>query len=178
MTGPLVASIIRVLRRNPHAEDRAMTVTFAERGEKREIEEGEQLTPKFDAEGLIPVVAVDAGTGRPLMLAFMNDEALKRTIETRHAHYYSRSRKKLWKKGEESGHVQHVEQLLVDCDQDAVVMRVDMRGAAACHVGYGSCFYREIALGDGAGEGDAPASLRYVEHEKRFNPDEVYGKKG
>lgn len=150
-----------------------MTVTFAERGEKQQIEEGEQLAPKFNADGLIPVVATDVHAGHVLMVAWMNDEALRLTIQTGQAHYYSRSRKKLWKKGEESGHVQHVRQLLVDCDQDALVMRVDTGGAAACHVGYRSCFYREIALGD-----DADGSLRYVEAEKQFDPAEVYGKKG
>jgi phosphoribosyl-AMP cyclohydrolase len=150
-----------------------MVVIFAERGEKQQIEEGADLAPKFDADGLIPVVATDAHTGRVLMLAWMNDEALRLTIETRHAHYYSRSRKKLWKKGEESGHVQHVEQLLVDCDQDALVMRVDMKGAAACHVGYPSCFYRAIPLGEEAG-----GPLRFVDAEKAFDPDEVYGKQG
>ena len=150
-----------------------MTVTFAERGDKKQLEEGEQLAPKFDADGLIPVVAADAHTGRPLMFAWMNAEALRRTIETREAHYYSRSRKKLWKKGEESGHVQHVEQLLVDCDQDALVMRVDTRGAAACHVGYQSCFYREVTLGP-----DSQGQLGFVDQEKAFDPNKVYGKRG
>jgi len=148
-----------------------MTLTFTDR-DTTDIEQGLDLAPKFNDAGLIPVVAVDHQTGRALMFAWMNDEALRRTIETRQAHYYSRSRGKLWLKGESSGHVQHVRQLLIDCDQDALVMRVDTQGAASCHVGYTSCFYREIPLGDEAG-GD----LRYVEKEKAFDPEKVYGKK-
>jgi len=150
-----------------------MSITFADRGDKKQLEEGDRFAPKFNADGLIPVVAADAHTGRVLMFAWMNEQALHRTIETRQAHYYSRSRKKLWKKGEESGHVQHVQQLLVDCDQDALVMRVDTGGAAACHVGYPSCFYREVPLGP-----ESEGRLRFVDQQKAFDPADVYGKQG
>jgi phosphoribosyl-AMP cyclohydrolase len=148
-----------------------MTIQLAPRQDKARIEQGLDFAPKFDDAGLIPVVATDANTGRVLMFAFMNDQASAKTIETGQAHYYSRSRGKLWKKGEQSGHVQKVVQLLTDCDQDALWMRVDTGGAAACHVGYASCFYREIPLGSDGGQ-----PLHYVETEKQFDPDKVYGK--
>jgi phosphoribosyl-AMP cyclohydrolase len=111
--------------------------------DSKQIEEGLKFQPKFDEHGLIPAIAQDAETGQVLMVAYMNREALDLTIETGQATYYSRSRKKLWRKGEESGHVQRVRQILVDCDQDCLILKVSV-DAGQCHVGYQSCFYRAL----------------------------------
>jgi len=119
---------------------------FAARTNRSAVEQGARLAPKFDRDGLIPAVATDAATGEVLMLAYMNAEALMRTIESGEAHYYSRSRGRLWKKGESSGHVQRVREIRVDCDQDAIWLRVEQAGVA-CHVGYPSCFYRRVETG-------------------------------
>lgn len=110
---------------------------------KKDIEENLEFVPKFDDNGLIPAIAQDAGTGQILMVAYMNREALDATIRSGYATYFSRSRGKLWKKGEESGHLQVVEQILVDCDQDCLVLKVKV-DAGQCHVGYQSCFYRAL----------------------------------
>lgn len=120
---------------------------------------------KYDSNGLITAVTQDANNGEVLMLAFMNEEALKMTIETGIAHYYSRSRNKLWKKGESSGNVQHVKELRIDCDQDAVLMKVEQVGGA-CHVGFRSCFYRLIEKDGSLTESG----------EKLFDPSDVYKK--
>ncbi|MGX7741074.1 phosphoribosyl-AMP cyclohydrolase [Rhodopseudomonas parapalustris] len=136
-----------------------------------DIEEGVVLRPKFDSHGLVTCVATDARTGDVLMVAFMNDEALDRTIQTGEAWYYSRSRKRLWKKGETSGHVQKVLEMRVDCDQDAVWIKVDQTGGAACHTGRHSCFYRRIDRG-----GDGVPVLIETDGERKFDPDKVYGK--
>ncbi len=112
----------------------------------KEIEEGLAFTPKFDSNGLITAISQDADTGQVLMVAYMNDEALKQTIEIGNAVFFSRSRKKLWKKGEESGHVQKVRQILVDCDQDCLILKVKV-DQGQCHVGYQSCFYRALKPG-------------------------------
>ena len=141
---------------------------FPPRGDRTQIEEGDQFTPGFSARGLINAVAVDATTGEVLMVACMNAEALARTMETGEAVYYSRSRDKLWHKGEQSGHVQKVRQILTDCDQDVLVLKVDQVGGACCHVGYRSCFYREV---------DKTGKLTFTQTEKVFDPKEVYGKK-
>ncbi|HWA01471.1 MAG TPA: phosphoribosyl-AMP cyclohydrolase [Caulobacterales bacterium] len=111
-----------------------------------EIETTDRLAPRFDANGLIAAVAQDAASGQVLMLAWMNEEALRLTLETGFATYWSRSRRKLWKKGEESGHTQRVVEARIDCDQDAVLLRVEQTGAA-CHTGERSCFYRRIENG-------------------------------
>lgn len=149
---------------------------FAERSSVEQVEEGTELAPKFDERGLIPVMTVDHPTGTPLMHAYMNAEALKRTIETGEAHYYSRSRNKLWKKGESSGLVQKVQRLLVDDDQDCVWMEVEVAGSgASCHVGYRSCFYRQIPVGDDAASAAGPLKLSYIERDKIFDPKDVYG---
>ena len=132
-----------------------------------DVEEGLAFQPKFDANGLVTCVATDAANGDVLMVAHMNDEALRKTIATGDAWYYSRSRKKLWKKGESSGHVQRVVEMRMDCDQDAVWIRVEQTGAA-CHTGRRSCFYRAVA-GDGAG-----ARLTFVDADKVFDPAKVY----
>ena len=119
------------------------TPILAKRGDPSEIENSALFMPKFDAHGLIPAIASDAETGAVLMFAFMNEEALKKTIETGEAHYWSRSRKELWHKGATSGHIQTVHEICTDCDQDVILLEVRQTGNA-CHVGYRSCFYRRI----------------------------------
>jgi len=121
---------------------------FAARGDHDAIELGTDFAPKFDADGLIIAIAVDASTGEVLMVAHMNEEALTRTIETGTAWYFSRSRRKLWRKGEESGNTLAVKEMRVDCDQDAILLKVEMAGdAVACHQGFRSCFYRTVPVG-------------------------------
>jgi phosphoribosyl-AMP cyclohydrolase len=162
------AAVERDGREGPIAVTKA--ALFSERGDASEIESGTVFAPRFDAEGLIPVVATSAKTGEVLMLAYMNAEALALTIKTGEAHYWSRSRNKLWRKGEESGNTQRVVELRTDCDQDAIWLSVEMQGAqASCHVGYRSCFYRALPLGAGG-----PA-LRFVETEKLSDPGNVHG---
>jgi phosphoribosyl-AMP cyclohydrolase len=122
---------------------------FTPPGSPRDVERGHTFQPKFTADGLIPAIVSDAATGDVLMFAWMNAEALALTIETRVAHFYSRSRGKLWKKGEESGNLLHVTDLRTDCDQDTLALRVTIGGAgAACHTGARSCFYRAVPLGE------------------------------
>ncbi|MBS7540768.1 phosphoribosyl-AMP cyclohydrolase [Ancylobacter lacus] len=149
---------------------------FAPAADKAATEEGDRLRPKFDRDGLITAVAVDAGNGEVLMVAHMNAEALALTIETGEAHYFSRSRRRLWKKGESSGHVQSVVELRVDCDQDAVVMRVRMAGpGAACHTGHRSCFFRSVPLG---ARPTPELTLAVNDGGKLFDPEAVYGVPG
>ena len=143
---------------------------FAQRGSAEEVEEGRAFAPKFDADGLVTCVATDAGSGEVLMVAHMNAEALQRTIATGEAWYFSRSRRSLWRKGESSGHVQRVREMRIDCDQDAVWIKVEQIGPGACHTGRRSCFYRAVPLGKGG------ATLEFVEAEKMFDPKAVYGK--
>ncbi|MBN8968999.1 MAG: phosphoribosyl-AMP cyclohydrolase [Rhizobiales bacterium] len=133
-----------------------------------ESEEGLTFSPAFDAAGLVTCVATDAATGDVLMVAHMNDEALRKTIATGEAWYYSRSRNKLWRKGESSGHVQRVLEMRMDCDQDAVWIRVEQAGGGACHTGRRSCFYRAVT-----GEGGA-VKLAFVDAERVFDPAKVY----
>ena len=144
---------------------------FVARGSTAEVEEGRALAPKFDADGLVTCVATDAASGDVLMVAHMNAEALARTIASGEAWYFSRSRQKLWRKGETSGHVQRVTELRVDCDQDAVWIKVEQAGGGACHTGRRSCFYRAVPVGVPA---DA-AVLEFRDGEKRFDPKAVYG---
>ncbi|WP_300301413.1 phosphoribosyl-AMP cyclohydrolase [Ferrovibrio sp.] len=146
---------------------------FAKRISIEQVEEGNELAPKFDAEGLLPCVTTQADTGEVLMLGYMNAEAMKRTIETGEAHYYSRSRKVLWHKGATSGLVQKVVEMRIDDDQDAVWLRVRVEGDASCHVGFRSCFYRSVPTGQA--ETDKPVELTYEEKEKTFDPKAVYG---
>jgi phosphoribosyl-AMP cyclohydrolase len=148
---------------------------FAERVSIEQVEEGHELAPKFDADGLMPVVTTDAESGELLMHGYMNAEALTKTIETGEAHYWSRSRQILWHKGATSGLVQKVKEIRIDDDQDAVWLRVDVQGGASCHVGYRSCFYRSVPVGADAAKADAPVTLHYEETEKVFDPVEVYG---
>ena len=129
------------------------------------IEEGLEFTPKFDENGLIPAIAQDAKTGQVLMAAYMNRAALDLTIQTGFATYFSRSRQKLWKKGEESGHFQKVEQILVDCDQDCLILKVTVE-AGQCHIGYQSCFYRALKKG-------SDKNLEFIA-EKVYDPQKVY----
>jgi phosphoribosyl-AMP cyclohydrolase len=149
------------------------THPFAERGTTQAVEEGRALSLKFDADGLVTCVATDAASGDVLMVAHMNAEALTRTIETGEAWYYSRSRRALWRKGESSGHVQRVTEMRVDCDQDAVWIKVEQAGAGACHTGRRSCFYRSVPLGKTP---DGSLTLAFVEAERAFDPAKVYGK--
>jgi phosphoribosyl-AMP cyclohydrolase len=146
---------------------------FAERVSVSEVEEGRTLSPRFDADGLLPCVTTDAASGELLMLGYMNDEALRRTIVTGEAHYWSRSRQCLWRKGATSGFVQKVVEMRIDDDQDAVWLRVAVEGAASCHVGYRSCFYRAVPVGGDARDG--ADVLQFVETEKTFEPEAVYG---
>lgn len=149
------------------------TKHFAARSSVEQVEEGSVLAPRFDDNGVIPVVTTDAATGELLMHGYMNAEALTKTIETGEAFYWSRSRQVLWHKGATSGLVQRVVEIRIDDDQDAVWLRVDVAGnGASCHVGYRSCFYRSIPTG---GVPDAPIELTYEETEKVFDPEEVYG---
>jgi phosphoribosyl-AMP cyclohydrolase len=144
--------------------------TFQKPGDARELEQGLALTPRFDAHGLIPAIVTDADAGDVLMFAWMNAEALAETLQTGQACYYSRSRQKLWRKGEESGNRQTVVELRVDCDQDAILLRVRMAGhGVACHTGRRSCFYRAAAL-------DGSRSLRLVGDGPQFDPAKVYRK--
>jgi len=140
---------------------------------KAEIEEGSIFAPRFDAEGLVPAVVTSAATGEVLLLAYMNQDALTRTIETGEAHYWSRSRSRLWRKGEESGNGQRVVEMRTDCDQDAIWLKVEMTGnVEACgHTGRRSCFYRAVAGGAAPGGG---RSLRFVDAERQFDPETVY----
>ncbi len=140
---------------------------------KSEIEEGSVLAPKFDADGLIPVIATSAATGEVLMLAYMNADALARTIETGEAHYWSRSRGQLWRKGETSGNCQRVVELRTDCDQDAILLKIEMTGAqACCHTGRKSCFYRAASVGEAIAAGGV--ALHMVDAERQFDPETVY----
>lgn len=134
-------------------------------------EEGLALQPRFDAAGLVTCVTTDATSGEVLMVAHMNEEALNKTVASGEAWYFSRSRGRLWRKGESSGHVQHVVEMRVDCDQDAVWIRVDQAGGAACHTGRRSCFYRAVSAG-----ADGTAKLAFVDGARVFDPATVYGK--
>ena len=142
---------------------------FSERGGKAELEEGAAFQPKFDADGLIPCITQHAETGEVLMFAFMNREALTKTLELGEAVYWSRSRSEIWHKGATSGHVQKLVELRVDCDQDVVLLRV--LSGPACHVGYDSCFYRAARIEDGK------AVLDVIKDGKAYDPESVYGKK-
>jgi phosphoribosyl-AMP cyclohydrolase len=155
---------------------------------KQNLEENLEFTPQFDENGLIPAIAQDAGTGQVLMVAYMNREALDATIQSGYATYFSRSRQKLWKKGEESGHRQKVEQILVDCDQDCLILKVTV-DAGQCHVGYQSCFYRALVRSESNVRDSAKIAERSTQHAARdtniklefienkvYDPKEAYKK--
>jgi phosphoribosyl-AMP cyclohydrolase len=152
-------------------------VKFQARQSIAQVEEGNDLSPKFDDRGLITVVTTDADSGELLMQGFMNAEALGLTIKTGQAHYYSRSRQVLWHKGATSGFIQQVRELLVDDDQDCIWLRVEVAGGASCHVGYRSCFYRSVPVGEDFEEqqSDGRIDLKWTDTEKVFDPGEVYG---
>jgi len=149
-----------------------MQFMFKKRDNIREVEEGKYLSPKFDENGLIPVITTDFQTGDILMHGYMNDEALKKTIETKEAHYWSRSRKKIWHKGQVSGFVQIVKEIRIDDDQDSVWLSVDIGNGASCHVGYRSCFYRSIPLGNIKNVQEL--EMEFKENKKIFDPKKVY----
>ena len=145
---------------------------FKKRHSIQEVEEGKYLSPKFDENGLIPVITTDFQTGGILMHGYMNDEALRKTIETKEVHYWSRSRKKIWRKGQVSGFVQIVKEIRIDDDQDSVWLSVDIGNGASCHVGYRSCFYRSIPLGKIQNEEEL--EMEFKEKKKIFDPKKVY----
>jgi phosphoribosyl-AMP cyclohydrolase len=146
--------------------------SFSPRGSTEQVEESRAFAPKFDADGLVTCVATDASTGDVLMVAHMNAEALQKTIATGEAWYFSRSRRALWRKGESSGHGQRVMEMRVDCDQDAVWIKVEQQGPGACHTGRRSCFYRAVPLGKAGA-----VTLEFRDADKAFDPKTVYGKK-
>ena len=139
---------------------------FTKRKSIKQVEEGKDLAPKFDKSGLIPVITTDSKNGNVLMHGYMNKEALKRTIETGEVYYWSRSRKKIWHKGDSSGFVQIVKEIRIDDDQDAIWVKVSTR--ASCHVGYKSCFYRSVPIKK------KKVKMIFKEKKKVFNPKKVY----
>ena len=145
---------------------------FKKRDSVFEVEEGKFLSPKFDDKGLIPVITTDNKTGEVLMHGYMNSEALKKTIETKEAHYWSRSREAIWHKGITSGFTQKVMQIRIDDDQDSIWLNVDIGNGASCHVGYKSCFYRSIPLGKI--DKVEKVEMKFEEKEKKFDPKKVY----
>ena len=149
-----------------------MQLMFKKRHTIKEVEDGKYLSPKFDENSLIPVITTDFKTGDILMHGYMNYEALKKTIETKEAHYWSRSRKKIWRKGQVSGFIQKVKEIRIDDDQDSVWLSVDIGNGSSCHVGYRSCFYRSIPLGKIKNEEEL--EMEFKEKEKTFDPEKIY----
>jgi len=145
---------------------------FKKRDNIQEVEEGKYLSPKFDKNGLIPVITADFKTGDILMHGYMNAEALKKTIETKEAHYWSRSRNKIWHKGQVSGFIQKIKEIRIDDDQDSIWLTVDINDGASCHVGYRSCFYRSIPLGKIVNS--EKVEMKFEEKNKVFDPKKVY----
>ena len=145
---------------------------FKERNNIKEVEEGKYLSPKFDENGLIPVITTDYKTGGILMHGYMNQESLKKTIETKEAHYWSRSKNKIWHKGQISGFVQKIKEIRIDDDQDSIWMAVDIGKGGSCHVGYKSCFYRSIPLGKIINP--KKIKIKFKEKKKIFDPKKVY----
>ena len=145
---------------------------FKKRDNIKEVEEGKYLAPKFDKNGLIPVITTDIKNGDILMHGYMNSEAFKKTIETKEAHYWSRSRNKIWHKGQVSGFVQKIKEIRIDDDQDSVWLKVNVVGGASCHVGYRSCFYRSVPFGKSLKNNRL--ILKFKETKKVFNPKKVY----
>ena len=155
----------------PETAARAAALRFSPRDSKSAVESGDGFAPKFDKDGLITAVATDAVTGEVLMVAYMNDESLRLTLTLGEAVYFSRSRQEIWHKGATSGHVQKVVEILTDCDQDALVLRVHQLGAGACHTGYRTCFYRRTTV---AGD---EVKLETVLADKSYDPAKVYSAK-
>ena len=146
-------------------------IEFEKRKSIEQVEESTELAPKFDKNGLIPVVTTDFSSGEVLMQGFMNEEALKLTIKNGEAVYFSRSRNTIWHKGKTSGLVQKIKEIRIDDDQDCVWLRAEVVGGASCHVGYRSCFYRSIPIDNN----NSKIVLKFEEKEKVFDPKEVYG---
>ena len=153
-----------------------MYFMFKKRDNIKEVEEGKYLAPKFDENGLIPVITADFQDGSILMHGYMNEEALKKTIETKEAYYWSRSRKKLWRKGQVSGFIQKVKEIRIDDDQDSIWLLVDIGNGASCHVGYRSCFYRSIPLGKI--KSSEKIEMEFKEKNKKFDPKKIYKNEG
>ena len=159
------------------SNENPIEITFAPRTSVEQVEEGNQLAPKFDENGCIPCITTHAETREVLMFAFMNSDALRLSISTGLAHYWSRSRQKLWKKGETSGMFQHIERIRIDDDQDCVILEVKLTPPAtggieaSCHVGYRSCFYRAVPVKPETAKG---LTLEFLEDNKSFDPDLVY----
>ena len=159
------------------SKENPIEITFAPRTSVEQVEEGNQLAPKFDENGCIPCITTHAETREVLMFAFMNSDALRLSISTGLAHYWSRSRQKLWKKGETSGMFQHIERIRIDDDQDCVILEVKLTPPAtggieaSCHVGYRSCFYRAVPVKPETAEA---LRLEFLEDDKSFDPDLVY----
>ena len=147
-------------------------IKFEQRKTIEQVEESNELAPKFDRDGLIPVVTTDFNSGEVLMQGYMNEEAFKKTISLGEAVYYSRSRKTLWHKGKTSGLFQKIKEIRIDDDQDCVWLRVDVQGGASCHVGYRSCFYRSIPLGPI--DNGRNVEMKFTVKEKKFDPEKVY----
>ena len=145
---------------------------YKKRNSIKEVEEGKFLEPKFDKNGLIPVITSDFETGDILMHGYMNDKSLKKSIETKEVYYWSRSRKKIWHKGQISGFVQKIKEMRIDDDQDSIWISVDIGGGASCHVGYRSCFYRSIPLGKIKNLKNL--KIKFKEKKKIFNPKIIY----
>ena len=145
---------------------------FKKRDNIKEVEEGKYLEPKFDENGLIPVITTDFKTGDILMHGYMNDESLKKTIETKEAYYWSRSKKKIWHKGQVSGFIQKIKEMRIDDDQDSIWLSVDIGVGASCHVGYRSCFYRSIPLGKI--KNDQDLEIEFKDKKKIFDPKKIY----
>ena len=149
-----------------------MEINFNKRESIQQVEESSDLAPKFDENGLIPVVTTDHISGEVLMQGYMNEESLKKTITIGEAVYYSRSRKTMWHKGKTSGLIQKIMEIRIDDDQDCIWLKVEVKGGASCHVGYRSCFYRSIPFGEQLKKN---LVLKFEEKEKVFDPEEVYG---
>jgi phosphoribosyl-AMP cyclohydrolase len=138
---------------------------------KHAVEEGLALAPRFDSDGLVTVVVTEVWSGEVLMVAHMNEQALRRSVETGEAWYWSRSRRALWKKGESSGHTQRITEMRIDCDQDAIWIKVEQNGPGACHTGRKSCFYRAVPL-----KQVGAITLEFQDAAKTFDSAETYGK--
>ena len=145
---------------------------FKKRDNIKEVEEGKYLEPKFDENGLIPAITTDFKTGDVLMHGYMNEESFMKTIETKEAHYWSRSRKRIWHKGQVSGFFQKVKEIRIDDDQDSIWLAVDIGEGASCHVGYRSCFYRSIPMGKI--DNGRKVEMKFEETKKKFDPEVVY----
>ena len=147
-------------------------IEFEKRKSVEQVEESTELAPKFDENGLIPVVTTDFSSGELLMQGYMNEEAFKKTINLGEAVYFSRSRKELWHKGLTSGLIQKIKEIRIDDDQDCVWLRVEVKGGASCHVGYRSCFYRSVPLGKI--KNTESIEMNFKEKKKKFDPKKIY----